>query len=72
MASGSADKSIKIWKKKGNQFELIQTITGHLGIASSLMKLNDDEIASGSADNSIKIWKKKGNQFGLIHSITGH
>ena len=28
-ASGSYDNTIKIWRKKDNQFELVQTITGH-------------------------------------------
>ena len=63
IASGSGDKSIKIWKKKENQFELVQTMTGHQSFVWTLIKLNDDEIASGSDDKSIKIWKKKDNQF---------
>ena len=61
IASGSNDKSIKIWKKKGNQFVLDQTITGHKDSVQTLINLNDEEIASGSQDRSIKIWKKKDN-----------
>ena len=29
ITSGSDDKTIKIWKKKDNQFELVHTISGH-------------------------------------------
>ena len=66
IASGSDDKTIKIWKKKeniflfwkkdSNQFELVQTITGHSGIVYTLIKLNEEEIASGSRDKTIKIF----------------
>ena len=72
IASGSGDKTIKIWKKKGNQFELIQTIIGHEDCVFTLIKLNDEEIASGSSEKNIKIWRKKDNQFELIQTITGH
>ena len=57
------DKTIKIWKKKGNQFVLIQTIIGDEDCVNTLIKLNAGDIASGSWDKSIKIWKKKDNQF---------
>ena len=63
IASGSCDKTIKIWKKKDNQFELVQTITGHSDSVLTLIKLKEDEIASGSCDKTIKIWKKKDDQF---------
>ena len=63
IASGSDDKTIKIWRKKDDQFKLVQTITGHSNDVNTLIKLKEDEIASGSSDNTIKIWKKKDNQF---------
>ena len=56
IASGSDDNTIKIWKKKGNQFELVQTITGHSNYVWTLIKLNEEEIASGSEDKTIKIF----------------
>ena len=54
LASGSDDKSIRIWDfRSGN---CLKSLTGHTDHVFCLVKLNENQIASGSNDNSIKIW----------------
>jgi WD40 repeat protein len=55
VASGSADKLIKIWDiVKGIE---LRTLTGHNGWVFSLAVLSDNTLASGSHDEgTIKIW----------------
>ena len=57
LASGSWDKTIKIWDTiKGIE---IKSLTGHTSEVLSLAVLPDGSLASGSADTRIKIWDKK-------------
>ena len=53
LASGSGDKSIKIWDISSG--ECIQTLNGHTDCVSSVCVLPDGNLASGSY-KSIKIW----------------
>ncbi len=55
IASGSSDKTIKLWKKEtGN---LIRTLEGHSGSVNSIAFSPDERyIASGSSDKTVKIW----------------
>ena len=53
VASGSRDKSIKIWNLQSGL--CIKTLIGHIGAVYSLIKINDTQIASGSI-REIKIW----------------
>lgn len=69
LVSGSADKSIKLWKAGNGR--LISTINGHSDTVACLATSPDGRIlASGSADCTIKLWQLgNGN---LIRTFTGH
>ncbi|PZU93010.1 MAG: hypothetical protein DCE90_17160 [Pseudanabaena sp.] len=55
LASGSSDRTIKIWDIKGN---LLQTLTGHTNWITSLsFSRNGQYLVSASRDSTIKIWK---------------
>ena len=58
LASGSWDKTIKLWNvKTGN---LLQTLEGHYILVYSVAYSPDGQtLASGSSDDTIKIWRLK-------------
>jgi WD40 repeat protein len=69
LASGSWDKTIKLWNvKTGN---LLQTLTGHSDQVRSVAYSPDGQtLASGSSDKTIKLWNvRTGN---LLQTLTGH
>ncbi|MDH6101696.1 hypothetical protein NWP18_04280 [Chrysosporum ovalisporum ANA283AFssAo] len=56
LASGSWDKTIKIWNV--NTGQLLQTLSGHSDWVWSVAYSSDGQtLASGSGDNTIKIWR---------------
>ena len=56
LASGSRDKSVKIWRTDGS---LLQTLKGHDESITSLNFSPDGSLlASASRDNTVKIWRK--------------
>jgi len=65
LASGSKDKTIKIWQQKYGQFKHIQTLDhesrGHTGWVISIACNKDGLLASGSHDKTIKIWQPNTN-----------
>jgi WD40 repeat protein len=55
LASGSWDKTIKIWDTvNGNE---LKTLEGHTGTVKALAVLPDYTLASSSNDKTIKIWE---------------
>ena len=55
IASGSSDRTIKIWEAKGT---LRQTLTGHSHWITSLsFSINGQYLVSGSRDGTIRLWK---------------
>lgn len=79
LLTGSADTTIKIWKKVANSevdsFRCHETLEGHIDRITALAT-EQDWIFSGSADKSINAWKSdfsKGNtNTRLIHVLKGH
>ncbi|MDZ8137469.1 MAG: serine/threonine-protein kinase [Nostoc sp. DedQUE04] len=69
LASGSADKTIKLWNLATGKE--IRTFTGHSDYVSSVAISPDGRtLASGSADNTIKLWNlATGKQ---TRTLTGH
>ena len=58
LASGGADKSVRIWNYERLTCEM--TFFGHFDMVRCLKSIDDLElIASGSADYKIKIWNLK-------------
>ena len=55
-ATGSFDKTIKIWNIK--DFTVVQTINAHDSNIICLIKLKNNKLVSCSNDMTIKIWEK--------------
>ena len=60
LASGSYDRSIKIWNAENGQ--LIRTLNGHTDSVRSVAFGQGNILASGSVDRSIKIWNAENGQ----------
>ena len=54
LASGSYDKSVKIWNAENGQ--LIRTLNGHTNSVISVAFGEGNVLASGSYYNSVNIW----------------
>jgi WD40 repeat protein/uncharacterized caspase-like protein len=68
IASGSLDKTIKLWSIDG---KLLKTLTGHTEPVYSISFAPDGKtIASGSVDATIKLWNVKDGS--LITTLKGH
>ncbi|WP_271254809.1 NACHT and WD repeat domain-containing protein [Pseudanabaena sp. Chao 1811] len=67
IASGSYDKSIKLWNLEGKE---LSTLTGHSNWVRSVAFSPDGKtIASGSYDKSIKLWNLEGKE---LRTLMGH
>ena len=67
LASASADKTIKLWKRDGT---LLKTLQGHNGnVWMVSFSPNGQILASASADKTIKLWKRDGT---LLKTLQGH
>jgi WD40 repeat protein/uncharacterized caspase-like protein len=67
LASGSDDKTIKIWDLKGS---LLHTLAGHQARINDLAFSPDGQLlASASEDKTIRLWKSDGHP---IRAIAGH
>ena len=54
LASGSYDRTIKLWNK--NTGDLLRTLSGHGNWVYSVAFDSNDILASGSGDRTIKLW----------------
>lgn len=69
IASGSADKEIKIWP--ADKATALRTLSGHTDAITSLAFYKDSQhLVSGSADKTLKLWDATTGQF--LHTMTGH
>ena len=67
LASGSNDKTIKIWDLNHN-YKLIKTLEGHSASVWSLALLPDGNLVSGSKDQTTRIWDiKSWNQANILY-----
>lgn len=67
IASGSQDKTIKLWKPDGS---FVKTLTGHQdGIVNIAFSPRQPLLASASYDKTIKLWNTNGL---LVNTLTGH
>jgi WD40 repeat protein/TPR repeat protein len=68
LASGSVDKTIKLWDVKTGQ--CLHTLTGHSSSVYALTVLPDGRLVSGSLDNTIKLWDASNGK--CLHTLEGH
>jgi WD40 repeat protein len=68
LASGSWDKTIKIWDL--NIYKSIITLNKHEGIIICLKLLSNNKLASGSDDKTINIWNL--NNYSCIQTINAN
>jgi WD40 repeat protein len=67
LASGSYDRTVKLWRTDGT---LLQTFEGHSGRIISVSFRSDGQmLASASADGTMKLWRIDGT---LIQAFEGH
>ena len=70
VASGNADKTVKLWDRRGN---LLQTLEGHQGAVNWVGWSPDGEIlASASADGNLKLWRSRGTLDGTLNHGRGN
>ena len=69
LASGSADKTIRLWPLSGGQHHRI--LTGHSGWVNSVAISPDAHtLVSGSTDSTIKLWNLQTGE--LLRTLAGH
>ena len=68
LASGSRDKTIKIWNIESA--ECVQTLQGHSKLVMRLQQLESGELISCSSDTTIKIWNL--TEGSCIRTLFGH
>lgn len=69
IATGSFDKTIKLWNL--SKSEPILTFIGHTGTIYKILQINDDYIASCSEDKTIRIWNMNGLCVKTLREHTG-
>ena len=67
IASGSDDKTVKLWNRDG---QVITTLQGHTNTVNCVCFSPDGQtIASASSDNTVKLWNRDGQE---IKTLRGH
>ena len=52
-ATGSADRTIKVWDRNGVN---VKTLQGHTGWVLAIVELENGYLASASQDKTVRIW----------------
>lgn len=68
LATGSEDKTIKIWEL--DKFQCLHSLNNHTDQIRCLKYLSKNKLISGSDDNSIKIWSLA--NYECIQTLNGH
>lgn len=68
MASGSCDKTLKIWDVETGA--CLWTLEGHTRIVDCIAMLPNDRLVSGSSDKTIKVWNIETGQ--CLKTLEGH
>jgi WD40 repeat protein len=68
VASGSFDKTVKVWNS--NTGALVNTLLGHTDVIRSVAFSSGGTLASGSDDESVRIWDPVSG--GLVKTLRGH
>lgn len=71
LASGSFDKTVKIWIINGSTYECEHTYQGHQNKIQKVITLTKDRIASCSKDKTIIIWSSK-KPYTKLGTLVGH
>ena len=66
LASGSYDKTIRVWSSGG---ACLQTLEGHTDCVTELCALSDGRLASCSYDKTIRVWSSDG---ACLQILEGH
>ena len=70
LASGSADKTIKLYDINGNEYKVIQTLTYHTDGVTKIIELKNNQLVSCSYDKSIIFYFKNNNKYIKDYSIS--
>ncbi|KAJ1926522.1 TOR complex subunit lst8 [Tieghemiomyces parasiticus] len=71
LATCSADKSAKLWRIQGDQFELMHTLADHGGWVWDLTFSDDSEyLVTACSDQKLRVWKVSSGE--LSRTIEGH
>ena len=70
LASGSDDKTIKLYNINGNEYKVIQTLTYHTNWVSKIIELKNNQLVSCSGDKSIIFYFKDNNEYIKDYSIS--
>jgi len=69
IASGSGDKTIRLWDREGNP--IAEPLKGHEdSVISVAFSRDGNTIASGSSDGTIRLWDREGNP--IAEPLKGH
>ena len=63
LASGSSDKTIKLYDINGNEYKVIQTLTYHTDIVYKIIELKNKKLLSCSGDKSLIFYFKDNNEY---------
>ena len=70
LASGSLDKTIKLYEINGNEYKVIQTLTYHTDWINKIIELKNNKLVSCSSDKSIIFYFKDNNEYIKDYSIS--